>query len=226
LCYGYLGGITGESESFARWLQSGDVKQEEMFYHGLTFYYLVHAKYLLLQGNYLKLEVLCEEMYRLFSIFNNLLGYLHANILDAVAKYHLYGRARAKEALRQALELGRADGVILPYAEYGQYILEILNALARENKNDAYLARLLAAASQYRHNLECAAKMKAPPHQLAPREKEILQLLLEGYHNKEIAGRLFIAEITVKKTITSIYRKLGVSSRAAAVRKTMELKLI
>ena len=226
LCYGYLGGITGEPGSFAGWLQSGDVRQGEMFYHGLTFHYMIHAKYLLLEGNYLKLEVFCEEMCRLFSSFQNLLGYLHACILDAAARYHLYGPARAMEALRQAVELGRADGVILPFAEYGQHILEILNLLARENKNDAYLARLTAAASQYRHQLESAAKKKGPTYQLTAREKEILQLLLEGCQNKEIAGRLFIAEITVKKSITSIYRKLGVSSRAAAVRKTMELKIM
>ncbi|MGI6469289.1 MAG: response regulator transcription factor [Syntrophomonadaceae bacterium] len=61
---------------------------------------------------------------------------------------------------------------------------------------------------------------------MTEREKEILKLLSEGHHNKEIAGRLYIAEITVKKAPSSIYRKLGVSSRAAAVRKTMEHKLI
>lgn len=226
LCYGYLGGITGEPLSFAGWLRSGDMKQDEMFYQGLAFNYLVHARYLLLEGNYLKLEVLCEGMHQLFSIFNNLLGHLHAHILDAIAKYQLYGPEEAKKAMWQALAIGRADGVILPFAEYGKYILDILAALARESKKDKYLNRLVDAASQYRRNLESAGKNKTPASQLTEREKEILRLLIEGQPNKEIAGRLFVAEITVKKTITSIYRKLGVSSRAAAVRKTMELKLI
>jgi LuxR family maltose regulon positive regulatory protein len=226
LCYGYLGGITGEPLSYAGWLKSGDMKHDEMFYQGLAFNYLVHARYLLLEGNYLKLEVLCEEMRQLFSIFNNLLGHLHAHILDAIAKYQLYGPEKAKKAMQQALAIGRADGVILTFAEYGKYILETLAELAKESKKDKYLDRLVAEASLYRRNLESAGKNKTPVFQLTEREKAILRLLIEGLPNKEIAGRLFIAEITVKKTITSIYRKLGVSSRAAAVRKTMELKLI
>ena len=226
ICYGYLGGITGEPLSFARWLKSGDMKHEEMFYQGLAFNYLVHARYLLLEGNYLKLEVLCEEMHQLFSIFNNLLGQLQAHILDAIAKYHLYGPVNAKESMQQALAIGRADGVILPFAEYGKYIIETLTALARESEGDQYLSRLVTAASQYRRNLESIGGSNTPAGHLTEREKEILKRLLGGQSNKEIAGRLFIAEITVKKTITSIYRKLGVSNRAAAVRKTMELKLI
>lgn len=43
---------------------------------------------------------------RLFAIFNNLLGHLHAHILDAIAKYHLYGPVKAKESMQQALASG------------------------------------------------------------------------------------------------------------------------
>ena len=55
----------------------------------------------------------------------------------------------------------------------------------------------------------------APP--LSPRESEILNLLASGLGNKEIAWRLKISEHTVKFHITSIFNKLGVSSRAEAV---------
>ena len=48
---------------------------------------------------------------------------------------------------------------------------------------------------------------------LSIREKEVLALLLEGKQRSEIASILFISENTVKKQITSIYSKLGVSSR-------------
>ncbi len=48
---------------------------------------------------------------------------------------------------------------------------------------------------------------------LSPREKEVLTLLLEGKQRNEIAATLYISENTVKKQITSIYSKLGVSTR-------------
>ena len=226
LCYGYLGGITNDPLNFAQWLQTGEMKQDIIFYQGLGFNYLVHARYLLLEGNYLKLEAFCGELHRIFSPFNNLLGHLQAYILDAIVKNQLYGPEIAEKALQQALALGRADGIIMPFAEYGQFINTILSAVADREKNDPYLDRLLKAVSHYRSNLEAAGRNEEAVFRLTEREMEILKLLLEGKQNREIAGILFIAEVTVKKAISSIYRKLGVSSRAAAVRKTIELKLI
>ena len=52
---------------------------------------------------------------------------------------------------------------------------------------------------------------------LSPRESEILNLLAAGLANKEIAFRLGISEHTVKFHITSIFTKLNVTTRAAAV---------
>ncbi len=58
------------------------------------------------------------------------------------------------------------------------------------------------------------AQKEAPDtSMLTPREKEVLELLLEGKQRNEIAAKLYISENTVKKQITSIYQKLGVSSR-------------
>lgn len=50
-------------------------------------------------------------------------------------------------------------------------------------------------------------------YDLSPREREILQLELEGYLGKEIADKLAISLSTVKGHVGSIYRKLGVGSR-------------
>ena len=51
---------------------------------------------------------------------------------------------------------------------------------------------------------------------LSPREREVLVLVAEGLSNREIAGRLFIAEATAKVHVSHILEKLGVSSRTAA----------
>lgn len=61
---------------------------------------------------------------------------------------------------------------------------------------------------------------------LTNREQEVLILVAEGERNKEIAFKLKITERTVKAHLTSIYNKLGVDSRAAAVSIATKQKLL
>jgi len=51
---------------------------------------------------------------------------------------------------------------------------------------------------------------------LTPRETEILELVVQGMYNKEIAHHLGIKYSTVKNHLTVIFRKLGVTSRTQA----------
>lgn len=60
---------------------------------------------------------------------------------------------------------------------------------------------------------------------LSGREREVLALLAEGLTNHELAARLFISERTVNRHVSSVFAKLGVSSRAAAARIAAEAGL-
>ena len=51
------------------------------------------------------------------------------------------------------------------------------------------------------------------PDLLTPREADVLELLQAGHSNAEIAHRLSVGVETVRTHASSIYRKLGVSSR-------------
>jgi DNA-binding NarL/FixJ family response regulator len=61
---------------------------------------------------------------------------------------------------------------------------------------------------------------------LSRRELVVLKLLAAGHTNKEIAQELFIAQGTVKAHVASVYRKLGVHSRAEAVSRAKDLGLL
>ena len=58
---------------------------------------------------------------------------------------------------------------------------------------------------------------------LTKRESQVLDELIRGLQNKEIADELGITEITVKIHVTSIFKKLGVENRTQALRKAMDL---
>ena len=59
---------------------------------------------------------------------------------------------------------------------------------------------------------------------LSSREKEIINLLMQGKLNKEIASSLYISQDTVKKHLKSIYKKLDVRNRTEAVLKMYAAK--
>ncbi|MEU4291863.1 response regulator transcription factor [Kribbella sp. NPDC026596] len=61
---------------------------------------------------------------------------------------------------------------------------------------------------------------------LTEREVEILGLLATGQSNRELARRLFVSEATVKSHLSHIYTKLEVETRAAAVARAIEQRII
>ena len=61
---------------------------------------------------------------------------------------------------------------------------------------------------------------------LSPREREVLTMIAEGLSAPDVAGRLQVSPATIKTHLQSLYEKLGVSDRAAAVARAMRLGLL
>ena len=82
--------------------------------------------------------------------------------------------------------------------------------------------RGVAAGEQGWMSRQAAAEMSAQLRrvengtELTPREQGVLKLIAAGKSNQEIALALHISESTVEKHLSSIYAKLGVSSRVEA----------
>lgn len=55
-----------------------------------------------------------------------------------------------------------------------------------------------------------------PPQELTAREYQILTMIGSGMKNREIGEKLFLAEKTIKRSVTNIFQKLHVSSRVEA----------
>lgn len=75
------------------------------------------------------------------------------------------------------------------------------------------MARVLASSGSQTKN---KGLVETPPL-LTARETEVLEAVARGERSKEIAAHLGISERTVKAYLASIYDKLGVDSRAAAI---------
>lgn len=67
-----------------------------------------------------------------------------------------------------------------------------------------------------------------PPktYSLTDRERTILELMVEGLNNQQIADRIFVSRATVKACVSTILSKLGVESRIDAVRLALQESLV
>ncbi|HMU44817.1 MAG TPA: response regulator transcription factor [Chitinophagaceae bacterium] len=77
--------------------------------------------------------------------------------------------------------------------------------------------------------LKMFSEVQAPAgedYNLSDREKQVLQLLVNGYSYKMIASEMFIAIDTVRSHIKKIYEKLHVNSKSEAVAKAFKDKIV
>ena len=90
----------------------------------------------------------------------------------------------------------------------------------------AYAGRSTLAPEAFRALIEIHSQEPLPGHDLTPREREVLGLLVKGLTNPEIAERLSISHSTARAHVSHILSKLGVSNRAEAVALALKQKLI
>jgi DNA-binding NarL/FixJ family response regulator len=119
---------------------------------------------------------------------------------------------RDPEAHRKAVSLG-AMGVVRK--EKAAAVL--ISAIERVHAGEAWLDPALMA--DVLSDITRSSKGRKPDPEadkiatLTNREREVIALIGEGIKSKEIAGRLFISETTVRHHLTSIFDKLGVADR-------------
>jgi len=223
LCEGYVFGCLGQLQRIPAWLQQGNMSGIRMIYQGMAFNYIVYGKAKLLSQSFIELEVLTESFMPCFAVFNNQLGYIHNHIHEAAAKYRLYGMDSGRDALKKAIAIGQADGIVMPFAENAPYIMDILVSLAHDDSRNEYLKKIICLSRKY---LQSLRTINQSGTSLSEREKEVLRLLSNGLTRDEIASRLFISSGTVKTHIQNIYLKLDVKGKIAALKKAEQLKII
>jgi len=135
----------------------------------------------------------------------------------------------ALAALERALTLAEPEGYVRVFAGEGPPMASLLRRVARRRSGWGYVRRLLHAAGR----AAAAAQVgpAAPARQglvepLSERELDVLRLLGSDLDGPDIARELTVSLNTLRTHTKSIYAKLGVNSRRAAVRQAAELNLL
>jgi DNA-binding NarL/FixJ family response regulator len=124
------------------------------------------------------------------------------------------------ESVFAAMRAG-ARGYILKGADQAE-ILRVIEAVAR---GEAHFGPDIARRLM---NFFATPRPAAPPQlfpELTGREREILNLIAQGYNNTEIAEQLVLSHKTVRNHISNIFSKLQVADRAQAIIRAREAGL-
>ena len=143
-----------------------------------------------------------------------------AAALPAVGETHLAAYCRFREAEASLAGPGDRERAVEALRAARAWAVKVgAEPLRRDVDGLARRARLDLAVPEARTAggpPDASPPRPQDPYGLSPREREVLELLVDGRTNREIGAALFISEKTASVHVTHILDKLGVTSRGAA----------
>jgi DNA-binding NarL/FixJ family response regulator len=105
---------------------------------------------------------------------------------------------------------------------------DLASAIDRVKDGDAVFSPRLAGfvLDAFAGDLPSGAAVDPELDQLTPREREVLRLIARGYTYKELARRLGVSTKTVETHVSSVLRKLQLSSRHELTRWATDRRLV
>ena len=144
-------------------------------------------------------------------------------VLQALAEQARGNLPAALPLLERALTLAEPEGYIRIFIDERPAVSALLEAAAHGRIASDYARQLLAASD----NAEIRTPLKQTLIEpLSERELDVLRLLGTELSGPQIARELTVSLNTMRTHTRSIYTKLGVNNRRAAIRRAQELELL
>lgn len=208
--------LKGKNSFIENWLEAPQLLNSNIYPVCKSYFLTQYLFYLLRKSDFKTLINTYQESEN--SLTNNTSPILNIYnyLFLAIAYNQLAEFSRSNNFFRKSLDLAVKAEIIMPFIENFSYLEHFLQKVKAEKISDfAYQNFLEKVTPNYKSNANKIFLSQPPPDLtiLTSREKEIALLTASGLSNSDIANQLFIAEITVKKALQNIFRKLQVQNR-------------
>jgi DNA-binding NarL/FixJ family response regulator len=123
--------------------------------------------------------------------------------------------------LLAALKVGAAGYVLKDVTRH-----DLLSTIRRVLRGESVLSNEIATRALHRLVGQSTSPSAVLPERLTPREREVLEQIVEGQTNRQIAQQLSLSVGTVKIHVEHIIAKLGVADRTQAAVRAVESGLL
>ncbi|MFW6074764.1 MAG: LuxR C-terminal-related transcriptional regulator, partial [Chloroflexota bacterium] len=154
-------------------------------------------------------------------------GALQTRVSKARSLWQSDRREEAMAILQETLDRAEPEGFLRIFSHGGAEVRDILLALRPRQPSPAFVDRVLEQfGGPPSSNGQSSSLNDQLIEPLSERETEVLNLIVQGLTNAEIADALYVATGTVKTHAHNIYGKLGVRTRTQAVARARQLGLV
>ena len=212
--------MSGETREALSWLETEAPDEVDNFVILDRYKYMLKLRLYIITGQWHRTRLLTARLRQYFEQYDRpymraQLHFLQSIIERRQGSENWHVEAEAGLALAKRYCLARL------VADEGAGIVDILAdlKLPKESWEESVLLLTRQQASYYPLYMKSSGNRPV----FTEREQQVYTMIAAGYKNAQISSILGIAERTVKYYASEVYRKLGVTTRAEAIRKAAEL---
>ena len=227
MCKAWIYSTLGRFELVPKWIweESSELLVMNVVLPALM---VVQDKILLECGKWTRLVAHGEETKKVCMENQMIFCLLYTKIHIAAALEKLDKHITALEELEGALEIAIPDGLIMPFAEAGEYISQLLEEISTKGKYKKEIEQILNMSDEIKSSKEKILSeyfAESVDYGLSKREEEVAVLAAKRRTTKEIADTLNLTEHTVKNHLNRVFNKLGIPGTERNKRALLESKL-
>ncbi|MDO4553380.1 MAG: LuxR C-terminal-related transcriptional regulator [Bacillota bacterium] len=226
LAQAWISALLRQTGEIPPWIRSGDARR--IYPLVAPIYQIIVGQVLLAKEEWSAVVARKGELAPACERARFLLCTIYLRIQTAAALDQLGRRAAAMKELTAALDLAMPDGLLLPFAENGDFVSIQLRELQKKGVWPDRIDEILALIGLYRSGKKEILRKRFGTNEtygLTGRELEVARLAAQRGTVKEIASALHLSENTVKTHLRHVYEKMNISgtnqNKRSALRKAL-----